>query len=135
MILLLMVLKALHCYASTAKFPSQFGLLMSDENDLAKEGIFNAIRTYSGSKRRFCQDAYIYLHTNFRFTRKSEGAWLRLQARSQGVFILATGNDSVMYQRPGIDWEAMEPDVESPLRPGTTYKNSHDSIFFEAKYK
>lgn len=133
--LLSMILKALHCYATTAKFPPQFGLLMADEPDLANEGIFNAIRTYSASKRRFCQDAYIHLHLDFRFTRKPDGAWLRLQARSEGVFIIAISNGSVMYQRPGIDWEMMEPYVETPLRPGTKFKNADDSIYFEAKYK
>lgn len=135
LILLSMILKALHCYATTAKFPSQFGLLMADEPDLANEGIFNAIRTYHASKRRFCQDAYIYLHLDFRFTRKPDGAWLRLQARAQGVFIISTSNGNLMYQRPGIGWETMEPNVETPLRPGTKFKNADDSIYFEAKYK
>lgn len=127
------LLWVIHCIRSPARFPSTFELLLAAEDELREEGILHKILNYKGTKSGFCRDARIYMHQDMRFTKSPKGAFIKFQARKNGVYIVVLGNGTLWYQRYGMEWEKEPMNEEVLLRTGATYRNDSESLFFEAK--
>lgn len=132
-ILTILLIWIIYCIRAPARFPSSFELLLAPESDLREEGILYKILTYKGTKSGFCRDARIFMHADIRFTKSSKGAFVKFQARNDGVYIIALGNGTLWAQRFGLEWEEVPLDEEIVLSSGTIYRNDSESLYFQAR--
>ena len=123
-----------HGFLSPFRFPSRAGVQMSPAEDLT-EGFYFPLRAAKGSESGFYRDAVLYLSEDFRVTPKKSGAFVRLHAGKNTITIRPVNGRSVLRQQADGSWEPVNPSLEMPARPGVTFRNDGQTLYFEVRTK
>ena len=115
------------------RFPSHAGLQISPEENLA-EGFYYPLKRQPASRIGFYRHARVFLTDDYRIAGKPGGAFARLRADRSNVMLRPENGRAVWKQRFDGDWEAVHAE-ESPVRPGTVYRNEEKTVYFEVRLK
>lgn len=122
----------IHGFWSPSRFAPRVGLILSQDEDVDAEGFFHPIRAQRGSGSGFYRDARIYLHPDFRLSRRSGGALARLRADGSRVRLRALPGASLQRHTADGDWEPVPPE-ETPIRFGQLFRDDGSRLFFELR--
>ncbi len=120
----------LYGIVSPARFPRNFGVVISPEADMDEGYPFN-IRSQKESGAGFYRDARIFITTDYQLSPSSRGALARLRADRMGVFVLPLPGNVVLQLDADDKWETMSTEHETRARYSRLYRNAADSLFFE----